>query len=310
MPGTADGIGLVVVIDELDRAAEHAALGVDVVAPDLEGEQDLLAVRRAMPPVRAMLKPILIGSAATAMPLHSSAQRLRLARRNGPFIGSSHRSAVSFVARGGSPCSPRFPDISTLYCAANKMGERHERSRRNAGQAQRVPQAAEAQEAHRDARRLQPALCAAGAAGGVRSPSSSRARSSRPSSTACRTTASSACAISSITRATWRRSPTSRSWSMPIPASAMPSTSITRCRRCVRSGVAAPADRGSGGAEEIRHHCRAALHPDRRGGRQDPGRGGGARRARSGIRRSARAATCWARKAAASTTRCAARSPM
>jgi hypothetical protein len=39
-------VALVVVIDELDRAAQDAALGVDVVAPDLEPEQQLLAVRR------------------------------------------------------------------------------------------------------------------------------------------------------------------------------------------------------------------------------------------------------------------------
>src|SRR6185437_5896798 len=40
------GIGLVVVIDERDRTPEQAALGIDVVAPDLQRQQKLAAVRR------------------------------------------------------------------------------------------------------------------------------------------------------------------------------------------------------------------------------------------------------------------------
>ena len=40
------GLALVVVIDELDRAPEQAALGVDLLLPDLHAEQRLLAVRR------------------------------------------------------------------------------------------------------------------------------------------------------------------------------------------------------------------------------------------------------------------------
>ena len=40
------GIGLIVIEDELDRAAHEAALRVHVIAPDLEGEQELLAVGR------------------------------------------------------------------------------------------------------------------------------------------------------------------------------------------------------------------------------------------------------------------------
>src|SRR4029453_3813123 len=39
-------IGLVVVIDELDRTAEQPALGVDVFFPNLLGEQRRLAVGR------------------------------------------------------------------------------------------------------------------------------------------------------------------------------------------------------------------------------------------------------------------------
>ena len=44
MPGMVDGLDLVVVIDELDLAAEQAALGVDFLRPDLGAEQRLLAV--------------------------------------------------------------------------------------------------------------------------------------------------------------------------------------------------------------------------------------------------------------------------
>ena len=39
-------IGLVVVIDQFDLAAEQTALGVDFLLPDLRAEQRLLAVRR------------------------------------------------------------------------------------------------------------------------------------------------------------------------------------------------------------------------------------------------------------------------
>ena len=51
-------------------------------------------------------------------------------------------------------------------------------------------------------------------------------RSCPPSSTACRTTASSACASSSTMPGTWRRAPIFRSSSTPTPASAMRSTCI------------------------------------------------------------------------------------
>ena len=43
MPGTVR-VGLVVVIDEFDRTAEQAALGVDFLLPDLGAEQRLFAV--------------------------------------------------------------------------------------------------------------------------------------------------------------------------------------------------------------------------------------------------------------------------
>ena len=39
-------IALIVVVDEFDRPSEQPALGVDVILPDLYGEQDLLAVWR------------------------------------------------------------------------------------------------------------------------------------------------------------------------------------------------------------------------------------------------------------------------
>ena len=46
MPGTVDGIGLVVVMDKLDLTAKQTALGVDFFLPDLGAEQRLLAVGR------------------------------------------------------------------------------------------------------------------------------------------------------------------------------------------------------------------------------------------------------------------------
>ena len=39
-------IALIVVINELDRPAEQAAIGIDVVAPHLERDDELLAVLR------------------------------------------------------------------------------------------------------------------------------------------------------------------------------------------------------------------------------------------------------------------------
>jgi len=59
------GRALVVVVDELDLAPEKPALGIDVLGPDLERRERGLAVA-ASPPVSAMPKPTLIGSAACA----------------------------------------------------------------------------------------------------------------------------------------------------------------------------------------------------------------------------------------------------
>jgi hypothetical protein len=56
---------LIVVIDQFDRPSEQSAFGVDVVAPQIERDDELLAFC-ATPPVSAMLKPTLIGSAARA----------------------------------------------------------------------------------------------------------------------------------------------------------------------------------------------------------------------------------------------------
>ncbi len=44
--GNGGGIGLVVVVDELDLPPEEPALGVDLLLPDLHAEQRLLAVGR------------------------------------------------------------------------------------------------------------------------------------------------------------------------------------------------------------------------------------------------------------------------
>ena len=86
MPGTVARIGLVVVVDELDRAAEQPALGVDVLFPDLLREQRRLAVG-ASPPVSAMLKPILIGSPVCA-------EARRSASSNGSGGGTGHARPV------------------------------------------------------------------------------------------------------------------------------------------------------------------------------------------------------------------------
>ena len=59
------GVALVVVENQLDRPAEEPAFLVDIVAPDLQRGQNLLA-GQGDAPVKAMLKPSLIGSAAGA----------------------------------------------------------------------------------------------------------------------------------------------------------------------------------------------------------------------------------------------------
>jgi hypothetical protein len=59
-----DGVrlGLIVVVDELDRATEQPALGVDILFPDLLRQQRRLAVGGS----QSSPKPILIGSCAAA----------------------------------------------------------------------------------------------------------------------------------------------------------------------------------------------------------------------------------------------------
>ena len=68
-------IALVVVIDELDRPAEQAALGIDVITPDLEGEQRALAAA---------------GEAARRRHREPDLDRVRRLHCSGRQNGSSH----------------------------------------------------------------------------------------------------------------------------------------------------------------------------------------------------------------------------
>ena len=109
-------VALVVVIDELDRPAEQPAFGVDVVAPDRSPASTCLPIG-ATPPVSAMVRPTLMGSAALAAAATNSmetankiAQPRRLQWRIGlpPLRACRRRAYLRKGYRAALSCARRF----------------------------------------------------------------------------------------------------------------------------------------------------------------------------------------------------------
>jgi hypothetical protein len=113
-------IALVVIEDELDRPPHHAALGIDVVAPDLQAEQKLLAVGRR---------------AAGEVVAEADADRVRRARRQGkrqqdqsgergmgeaqqgssPQLGSAARTGLASVPTASAVAVTMSPGFMKIF---------------------------------------------------------------------------------------------------------------------------------------------------------------------------------------------------
>ena len=95
MPGAAAALALVIVIDELDRTPEQAALGVDLFFPDLHAEQRLLAVggeRTGERHGETDLDRLALGACACAEPMNGSASATTAPQQSWLKISAEHIS--------------------------------------------------------------------------------------------------------------------------------------------------------------------------------------------------------------------------